>query len=145
MTAAKNTTAIALALGLLAPPAALAAPSGSEYLPQVPKAPHKHSGGGGSTTTDSSHSSGETTTQSSVSSKPNRPHRQRPAHHVQRVKVAPAASVQPDRAESGVIIPVGLALLGAIIFGGGILTRRRQKKQLSYQAEKRRRAEALGG
>jgi hypothetical protein len=146
VTAVKYTTALALALGLLAAPVALAAPSGSEYLPEVPKAPSHHSGGGGSTTTESSGAAPDfSSTQSSSSSEPARTHRRRPVHHAKRVKAVPTASVVPDSGESGVIIPVGLALLGAIILGGGILTRGRQKKQLKYQAEKRRRAEALEG
>ena len=145
MTAAKKIAALALALGLVAAPAALANPSGSEYLPKVPKAPHKPAASGGSTTTDSSNSSGETTAQGSVPSKPARVHRRRPVHKVKLVKATPAALVEPDRGESSVIIPVGLALMGAIILGGGVLTRRRHKKQLTYQAEMRRRAEALGG
>jgi len=146
VTAPKYTAALALALGLLAAPMALAAPSGSEYLPQVPKAPNQHSDGGGSTTTQTSgYSPDYTSTQSSGSSQPERSHRRRLTHPAKRVHFTPTASVNPDSGESSVIIPLGLAMFGAIILGGGVLTRGRHKKQLKYQAERHRRAEAQSG
>jgi hypothetical protein len=153
VTAAKNITALALALGLAAAPSALAAPSGSEYLPQVPKASHHHSSDGGdSSTTDSSsgYSSGYTSTQESSGSvttkdkaKPSpQPKHKQPVKPVSQPVKVPA---EADSGKSGAVVPIALALMGAIILGGGLLTRRRQTRQLKYQAEKRRRLEALEG
>jgi hypothetical protein len=152
VTTARNIAALAVVLGLAAAPAALAAPAGSEYLPQVPKTPHHDSGGGGgSTTTDSStgYSSGYTsTTQDSDSGSAKARRSPEPPKHSHRPKVAayaPVAAAEPDSGKSGAVIPIALALGGAIILAGGFLTRRRQRRQLRYQAEKRRRIEALEG
>jgi hypothetical protein len=57
----------------------------------------------------------------------------------------PQVAADADSGKSGAVIPIALALMGGIILGGGLLTRRRQRRQLKYQAEKRRRLEALEG
>lgn len=148
MNVAKNIAALALALGLAAAPSALAAPAGSEYLPQVPQASHHHSNGGDSNTTDSSsgYSPAYTsTTQSSGSHKAKRSPQAKPVHQEKSGVQPPKVAAEADSGRSGAVIPIALALIGAIILGGGLLTRRRKKRQLRYQAEKRRHAEALGG
>jgi hypothetical protein len=149
VTVAKYIAALAIALGVGAAPAALAAPAGSEYLPQVPKTSHHHSSDGGdSSTTDSSsgYSSGYTSTQDSSAPDKKKPAPQPKHKHPAKLALHSAkVPAEADSGNSGAVVPIALALIGAISLAGGLLTRRRQRRQLKYQAEKRRRLEALEG
>jgi hypothetical protein len=152
MTVARPIAALCLAAWLVAAPAVMAAPAGSEYLPQVPKGSNHDSGrsdsgsggsGGSSTTpssvaptiTDSTSSSGSTQTGGSEAKKHRaaKPKREKPERKGAPVNLAP---VSADTAGGGGVLPVALLLmLGAGILVAGIVLRRQRERHLRHPAE----------
>lgn len=143
MIAAKSIVAISVALALGATSSALAAPAGSEYLPQVPKASHHSSGGGGSSSTGSTGTSSTGSTDTSPTYTPTESssgsgeskHKQEQKTGKTKDGAEPVAVTPASQADSGggAFLPIVLlVVVGVLVLASGLVLRRRQSRRLAY-------------